>query len=260
MSGALLLAGVLLGPAEPSLPDGNSLVRELARKQRHWEEVLDSYTYDVEVLREELEKDGRVAKRRIRAYEVFYVKGRPVWRLVRDEGQPLDADRQAKVDRAVKEKVDAINEGRSAAELAGVRLSAILERYDFRAVERESLDGRPAIVLDFSPRPGSRPLEHDNVLRVLAGRVWVDEAEREVVRAEIRNTAGVRVLLGLGASVSTVSATFEFRKVGDTVWLPVREETQASGRVMLLKTFRTRVVLSYDHFRRFQVQAEEKVH
>ena len=128
MSGALLLAGVLLGPAEPSLPDGNSLVRELARKQRHWEEVLDSYTYDVEVLREELEKDGRVAKRRIRAYEVFYVKGRPVWRLVRDEGQPLDADRQAKVDRAVKEKVDAINEGRSAAELPGVRLSAILER------------------------------------------------------------------------------------------------------------------------------------
>jgi len=259
MSAALLLAGVLLGPSEP-LPDGNTLVRELARKQRHWEEVLNSYTYDVQVVREELDKDGKVAKRRDRGYEVFYVKGRPVWRLVKDEGRSLDADRQAKVDREVKEKVDAINGGRVAAELPGVRLSAILERYDFRAVERQTPGERPAIVLDFTPRPGSRPLEHDNVLRVLAGRVWVDEAEREVVRAEIRNTAGVKVLLGLGASVSTVSATFEFRKVGDTLWLPVREETQASGRVMLLKTFRTRVVLSYDHFRRFQVQAEEKVH
>jgi hypothetical protein len=259
MTAALLLAGTLLVPVAPSLPDGNALVRELAQKQRRWEEILNRYTYDVEVVREDLDKEDRVTKRERRRYEVFYVKGRPIRRLVAQDGRPLDAERQAKVDREVKEKVDAVNEQRVAEELPAVRLSAILERYDFRSIGREARDGRPAIVLEFTALPGSRPLAHDDVLRSLAGRVWMDEAEREVVRAEVRNTAGMRFFLGLGASVSALSGTFEFRKVGDTLWLPVRDETRATGRMLLFKTFRTRVVHTYDNFRRFDVQSEEEL-
>ena len=258
MLAALLGAGVLLAPADP-LPDGNALVRELARKQRHWEDILDSYTYDMEVVREDLSKDERVTRRRSRRFEVFYVKGRPIRRLVAEGDRPLSAERQATVDREAREKVAAIHENRVARETPFMRLSAILERYDFRAVGREDVAGRPAIVLEFTPLPGSRPLEHDKVLRNLAGRVWMDEAEREVVRAEVRNTAGMKFFGGLGASVSAVSGTFEFRKVGDAVWLPTRDETRATGRMLLFKTFRTRVVRTYDNFRRFEVQAEEKV-
>ena len=162
MTAALLIAGTLLVPVAPSLPDGNALVRELAQKQRRWEEILNSYTYDVEVVREDLDKDDRVTKRESRRYEVFYVKGRPIRRLVAEDGRPLGAQRQAKVDREVKEKVDAVNEQRVAQEIPAVRLSAILERYDFRAVGREAMDGRPAIVLEFTAIPGSRPLAHDD--------------------------------------------------------------------------------------------------
>jgi hypothetical protein len=259
MSAALLLAGALLVPVVPSLPDGNALVRELAQKQRRWEEILNSYTYDVDVVRDDLDKEDRVTKRESRRYEVFYVKGRPIRRLVAEEGRPLAAERQAKVDREVKEKVDAVNEQRVARELPAVRLSQILERYDFRSVDREAVDGRPAIVLEFTALPGSRPLAHDDVLRNLSGRVWMDEAEREVVRAEVRNTAGMKLLLGLAASVSAMSGTFEFRRVGDTVWLPLRDETRATGRMLLFKTFRTRVVHTYGNFRRFDVHSDEKL-
>jgi len=260
MTAALLLAAALLAPADAPLPDGNGLVRELARKQRRWEDILNGYTYDVDLVREDLDKNDRVTKRESRRYEVFYVKGRPIRRQVAEAGRPLSADRQARVDREVKEKVDAINEKRVAEEAPAVRLSAILERYDFRAVGREDVEGRPAIVLDFTPLPGSRPIEHDAVLRNLAGRVWMDEAEREVVRAEVRNTAGMKFFLGLGASVSAVKGTFEFRKVGDTLWLPVRDETRAAGRMLLFKSFRTRVVRTYSNFRQFEVESEEKVH
>jgi hypothetical protein len=260
MAAALLIVGALLVPWELSLPDGNALVRELAQKQRRWEEILNRYTYDLEMVRDDLDRDDRVTKRESRRYEVFYVKGRPIRRQVAEGGQRLSAERQAKVDREVKEKVDAINEQRVAVETPAVRLSAILERYDFRSVGREAMDGRPAIVLEFSALPGSRPLAHDDVLRNLAGRVWMDEAEREVVRAEVRNTAGVKFFLGLGASVSAVSGVFEFRKVGDTLWLPVRDETRAAGRMFLVKAFRTRVVHTYGNFRRFDVQSEEKLH
>jgi hypothetical protein len=259
MSAALLLAGTLLVPVAPSLPDGNALVRELAQKQRRWEEILNRYTYDVEVVREDLDKEDRATKRERRRYEVFYVKGRPIRRLVAEDGRALGAERQARVDREVREKVAAVNEQRVAQELPAVRLSAILERYDFRSVGREAMEGRPAIVLEFTALPGSRPLAHDEVLRNLAGRVWMDEAEREVVRAEVRNTAGMKFFLGLGASVSAVSGTFEFRKVDDTLWLPVRDETRATGRMLLFKTLRTRVVHTYGNFRHFDVQSEEKL-
>lgn len=254
-----LLMGALLASTAVSLPDGNALVRELAGKQRRWEEILNRYTYDVDVVREELDKDDRVTKRESRRFEVFYVKGRPVRRLVAEDGRPLDAGRQAKVDREVKAKVDDINQQRVALETPAVRLSQILERYDFRAVGRETIGGRPAIVLEFTALPGSRPLPRDDVLRNLAGRVWMDEAEREVVRAEVRNTASVRLFLGLGASVSLVSGTFEFRKVGDTLWLPARDETRADGRMFLFKTFRKRIVHTYGNYRRFDVQADEKL-
>jgi len=256
---APLIAGALLAATTLSLPDGNALVGELARKQRRWEEILNSYTYDVDVVREELDKDDRVTKRESRRFEVFYVKGRPVRRLVAEDGRPLGADQQAKVDEDVQEKVDAINQERVALETPAVRLSQILERYDFRAVGRETIDGRPAIVLEFTALPGSRPLPRDDVLRNLAGRVWMDEAEREVVRAEVHNTAGMKFLLGLGASVSLVSGTFEFRKVGDTLWLPVRDETRADGRMFLFKTFRKRVVHTYGNFRRFDAQSDERL-
>jgi hypothetical protein len=257
MSALLLAAAVVT--AEAALPDGNALVRELAGKQRHWEEILNNYTYDVEVVKEELDKEGRVTKRDVRGFEVFYVKGRPIRRQVSEDGRPLAADRQAKIDAEIKEKVAAIKEGRQAEEQPRPRLSAIMERYDFRAVKRETLDSGPAIVLDFAPRPGARPLDHDNVLRILAGHMWVDETEREVVRAEVRNTDGLKVLGGIGASVSDVSVVMDFRRVGDTLWLPARDETRASGRMMLFKSFRTHVVRTYDNFRRFEVESEEKV-
>ncbi len=256
---APLIAGAVLAATALSLPDGNALVRELAQKQRRWEEILNTYTYDVDVVREDLDKDGRVTKRESRRFEVFYVKGRPVRRLVAEDGRPLGSERQARVDREVEEKVDDVNQQRVAVESPAVRLSQILERYDFRAVGRETIDGRTAIVLEFTALPGSRPLPRDDVLRNLAGRVWMDEAEREVVRAEVRNTVGLKFFLGLGASLSMVSGTFEFRKVGDTLWLPLRDETRADGRMLLFKTFRKRIVHTYGNYRRFDVQSDEKL-
>jgi hypothetical protein len=69
--------------------------------------------------------------------------------------------------------------GKVVSERPGERLSAILDRYDFRAVAREDVAGRAAIVLEFQPRPGDLALEGDRYLRRLGGRIWVDESEQE---------------------------------------------------------------------------------
>ena len=164
---------------------------------------------------------------------------------------------QAREDREARELAEAVRSGRAVSERPGVRLSAILDRYDFRAVAREDVAGRTAIVLEFQPRAGERAMEGDRYLRRLGGRIWVDEAEQEIVRTEIANLAPLKVGGGLGASVSALSFRIDFRKVDDAVWLPSEDETLVSGRALLFKKFRRRVRRTYGNYRRFSVDSEE---
>jgi hypothetical protein len=254
---ALIALRLLSMTADTSLPEGNRLVRELLARQRVREDTLNDYAYDIVELREEMDGSGRVVERKSRRYQVFHVKGRPVRRLTEEDGRALSPEKQAKENGRVDKLVLAILADRAASERPGVRLSAILERYDFHSVGRENVDGRSALVLEFVPLPGSRRLDGDNVLRRLEGRLWVDEEEGELVRVQLRNTSGIRFALGLGASVSALSVQMEFRKVGETLWFPHRVEFDVTGRKLLLKGFHRRATATYGPFRRFQVESEE---
>ena len=258
MASAVLAVLFVVGAEATPLPEGNAYVRGLADKQRHREEVLDLYTYDTVEERDELDEAGNVKERRQRRYETFFVLGRPLRRLVEEDGRPLSRERQAREDEGARALSEAVRSGRAVVERPGVRLSAILGRYDFRATGREEVGGRSAIVLEFGPRAGETGLENDRLLRQVHGRLWVDEQETEVVRAEVANLAPLKIGLGLKATVSSFSTRMEFRKVDDAVWLPAEDETLAAGRVMLFKKFRTRVRRTYSSYRRFSVDSEEK--
>ena len=253
----ILLALAQAAPSAP-LPEGNAYVRALVSRQRTREEALNRYTYDVEEIEEDLDGKGLVRKTETRRYEVFHVKGRPIRKQVALNGRPLEGAAAQKEERRVKEKVDDVLDDRTARELPEVRLSQVLARYDFQAVGREDVDGRPTLVFSFAPVPGKRDLEADFVLRRLAGRIWVDEEERELVRAEIRNTDKIKLAFGLGASVSSLDMTLAFRKIEDGVWLPSRVVFGASGRKFLLVGFKMRTSALYARYRRFEADTESE--
>lgn len=255
----LLLAGPAAQlPDAPALPEGNALARSMLGRQRAREEALDKYTYDVEEAFEHLDSKDNVTKRGSEGFEVFYVKGLPVRRQVSKDGRLLDAKAQAKEDRRVRERVEKLEQGRITREQVGVRISQILERYDFRTLSRESRDGRDSLLLEFQARPGKRDLDSDNVLRALAGRLWVDEQERVVVHAEIRNTQGIKFALGLGASLKSLDVSLDFRRLEDGVWLPERVVARISGRMLIFKGFRRRQITRYSNYRRFVTEVEER--
>jgi hypothetical protein len=253
-----LLLGVSCAAAAP-LPEGNAFVRGLVGAQRQREEAVSLYTYDVTEVREQLDRDGRVRRRETRAYEVFHVKGRPVRRLVARDGRPLEGKAREREERRAGELASALRAGTATRERAGVRLSRILERYDFSAVGREAVDERCALVFDFAARPGDFALERDGLLRRLAGRLWVDEAEKAVARVDVRNTSGLRFALGLGATVSSLSFEARFRRLEEGVWLPRSLAVSAKGKKLLFKGFRVRTTTTYDRYRRFEVDVLEEV-
>jgi hypothetical protein len=253
---AAVVAAVFL--AATPLPEGNAYVRGLVDGQRRREEAVNRYTYDVSEVKEELDDDGRPRSVETARYEVFHVKGRPVQKQVARNGQPFSEDEVARENRRVRDEVDRVLKGKVDPD-ADVKLSEVLERYDFRTVDREDVDERPTLVFDFTPRPGERKLEGDRFLRVLSGRIWVDEAERELVRAEMRTTQGVGLLFGLGPSLETASVDMRFDRAEEGLWLPARLQAVAKGRIMPLKGFRVRVTLLYGRYRRFETDTQERV-
>jgi hypothetical protein len=254
----LLLAGETC-PAEAPPSDANAFVRGLVGGQRRREEALSRFTYDVTEVRERLDKQGRARRKEIRVYQVFYVKGRPVRRLVGRNNRELSEDDREREERRVQELAEAIREGRAVTEQPGVRLSRILERFDFQARGTTEVEGRCSLVFDFAARPGDFELDRDKLLRKLTGRLWVDEREHAVARLEVRNTSGLRFAFGLGASLSTLSFHLAFTHMEKGVWLPLRLEAYAEGRRFLFRRFRSRRTTTYSNYRRFEVDVQEEV-
>jgi hypothetical protein len=244
------------------LPNGNELVLSMIDRQLAFETALDRYTYDLLVTEEKLDQEGRVKQREVRCYAVVFVGGQRIRKLLEENGTPLAPDRQRREERRVrKEALRAVRrqEKRTAGQdqEAKVRISDVFKRFDFTAVERGTVDGREAVELEFRALPGERPIEHDNVLRALEGRFWIDEQQRAVRRVEYHTSEAIGFGAGRLASISHLEVARDFVPVDD-IWLPRRCEVSLDGRV-LLKGFRKRITEEYSNYRRFEVTTQEQV-
>jgi len=253
---ALSLAAPAAEAPPAGLPEANEFLQGLAQRQRVYEQALNAYTYDVLATEEQLDGQGRIKSTLTRGYEVFHVRGVPVRKQVVENGQPLSPKQQVRESGRVEKQLARIGKRSAEDQERGVRLSKILERFAFESVAREQLDGRATLLIDFEPRPGKTDLEHDKQLRILTGRLWVDEQSRAIVRAHLRNNAPLKIALGLGASLSELDLQIDFARVDD-VWLPSRSEAFVAGRILLFKGLRQRQRETYGRYRKFEVTSEE---
>lgn len=105
---------------------------------------------------------------------------------------------------------------------------------DFELARRDMFEGRPAIVVTFSPRQDAEATTRQGRLaRAFRGEVWIDEAAREVRHVEatsIRTISyGWGVLARLGEG--TV-ATLEREPVADGLWMLTSVRLKGNGRAM----------------------------
>lgn len=248
------------------LPHASAYIRDLIADSRRQDDAINSYSYDFEEIREELDSDGRVKSRKSRRSHVYFVEGRVVRRLVSENGVPLSPKKQAEEDRRALEQARAIREGRTVQERAGIRVSLLFDRFTFLTEAREQRDGRDTLRFAFEPRrgePRTRNAPTDALARVLRGRVWIDESARRVVRIEARNVQGESAGVRFGVRVGDFSLVAEFQRLpgsegSDGVWLPSRTETHVTGRAFLFRKFRVRQTTVYSNYRRFSVETEEK--
>ena len=254
--------------AQP-LPDIAPLLKGVNQNQKQVDALVDQYACRETEENHELEGKGH-AKMTVMEYEVFYLAGEEVRRMVRKNGKDLTADELQRQNERVEKRVQEYEKqqqkdaGKSAEakkrKEEEANISSVLRVSRFVNPRRERFRGHDVIVFDFEPNREYRPKNMmESVLHKLVGVEWVDEQARQVVRLEARFTDSMKVGGGLLASVQKGSAfVFEQSKINDEVWLPSYAEAHFVARVLLFKGMQGDFVTRYSDYKKFRVESVTK--
>jgi hypothetical protein len=285
------LTDSIFEPPSDSTLDIPALLRELAKNQDEDDKRINDYTFTQKLTERELNDRGELKKETVKVYEVYPVADYGwVRKLVSENGTPLPPERAAKEEKRVGEELEkAVREApkmkekreRARAEMrkkqrakgggkgggdadgeAGddVEISTFLRAAEFVSPRRERLGGHDVIVFDFRPRAGFKPsTQAETIVTKLSGVVWVDPAERQVVRLEARLVDSFKVGGGLVASLKSGSAfVFEQTQLPDGVWLPRFAQINLSARVLLFAGVSVNQTEEYSDYKRFSAKSGEE--
>lgn len=250
------------------LPDIPALLLDMSKNQEAIEDLQKQYTCRLTEEDSKTDSKGQVTSRTIDEYDVFYVGGDEVRRLLAKNGVPLTGDAKSKEDRKFSKRFDEAQ--RKQAELANdpkkrekqeqqdqEQISDFLRAEKFTNPRRERFRGQDTIVFDFGPDPAYKPKKlAESIAQKLVGVVWVDEQARDVVRLEARFSSNVKIGGGILLSLQKGSNfVFEQTKLNNEVWLPSYAEIHAGGRLLFLKV-KANEIDRYTDYKKFGVETK----
>jgi hypothetical protein len=249
---------------ERPLPDISALMREVETHQKASDEIRKNYLYHAIETRNEEDKNGAVKKSISNEYDVFWVNGVPVQKLVKKNGRELTPEEQKKenerIDKEIakaREKKDKADDKGSDTDSRGNQMltaSRILELGSFSNPRRVLLEGRDTIVVDFAGNPKAKTRNHfEDVVRDLVGTVWIDEHDKVLVKTEGHFLNPFKIGGGLVVNIRKDSNFgMEQKKVNDEVWLPQRLEGQGAIRFLLVVNFSGSLKVNMSEYRKFK--------
>jgi len=253
--------------ANAPLPELHSFMQEIRGNLHSDEALLDQYTFTEKHTEKRLDGKGGVKKVTTETYEVYpsLEPGHTYRRLIERDGHVLTPDELAAEDRKHDKKVadagDAAAEQKRAAKLAESRrkeesaVSQLFEVYEIEIAGRELLDGRSSIILGFRPKPGIDPKGRaGKILAKFAGRAWIDEKDKQLVRVDAELVDTLSFGLGVLARLQKGSrASIIRRKINGEIWLPAMAHFTGSARLLLVKGLNLDATSEYSDYRKFQV-------
>lgn len=123
---------------------------------------------------------------------------------------------------------------------------------DFTIDRRVVHDGRAAILVTFTPKRDAKPITRQGRLaRAFTGKIWVDEATREVTRVEAIAIESISYGYGLLARLNEGTVvTLVRRRIEDDAWMPISIRFQGEGRALLLRKLNVDFGIDWFDYRR----------
>jgi hypothetical protein len=261
------------------LPETQQLVREVKAGLRTDDELLRQYTFRERRRDVDVTKFGKVRFGPWREFEVYpsEVPGETYKRLISVDNVPLapavlerrDAEHrktvldqleQRRVETPAQRQKRVAKKARERQEEQDV-IDDVFAVYDIAILGREALDGRPTIVTSLTPRPRARTRsDAGKFLKKIRGKAWVNEVDRQVVRAELEAVEDVTFGLGLLARMHRGSTiTFRRTLVNNEIWLPAEARYRLVGKTLIFRKFSLESTTEFSDYRKFNVTTTEDV-
>jgi len=266
-----VLAAILsaLGNFNAYAQDAREIVRKSVElDQANWLRMKD-YTWIAKETERHFDSSGQVKSIDTKKWETVVLYGEPHRRMLERGGKPLSAGEQEheqkKLDQAVA-KLERESEAQKQHRLAQQEkereddrdfLKEVTDLYDLCIVGQEKIDGFDTWVITATPKPGYQPKRRDaKPLLKIQGKIWIDKAEYQWVRLEAETTGVISYGLFLARLNPGAKLVFEQTRVNDEVWLPKREYVSGAGRLGLLKKITMDQELTWNSYRKFQVESK----
>ncbi len=251
-------------PGDKPLPDIPALMRQVETNQRLAESVEKDYLYREDSTLNELDKSGGIKKSEERAFEIFYLDGVRVARLVRKDNKDLSPNEIAKENSRIDKEVAKAKERRAKADASGkesdsdgrdeITVSRILELGTFSNPRRILVAGRPTIEVDYTGNPNAKTHNAgEGAIKLITGIVCVDEQDKFIQHAEGRFTGNFKLGGGLVADISKgTSFAATNTKINGEVWLPSHAEAHGHIRYLLFFSINGDAKITTSGYRKFK--------
>ena len=280
LSASLLLGSPMLlaadRPDDRPLPDARTFLDEVRQNLQSDDALLEQYTFTEKRTERRMDGKGDVKKIKSETYEVYpsAEPGKMYRRLIARDDVPIPKAELDQEDRKQEEKTEA-SERRATQEddAAKARREAkeneerrkeqevvdeVFRMDDIVVEGRENINGRPTIVVSFAPKPGYKPVTAGGrVIQKLAGRAWVDEQDRQLVRIEARLIDNLGVGPARLARLQKGAVSYFYRrKVNDEIWLPAEARFTGSAKALLVFSVRVDALFQYSDYKKFSVSTD----
>jgi hypothetical protein len=257
----LLLAAVACAKGQQAnpLPDSGTLIRQVKAHQQQVEQIRRNYICILDHEVQHLDKNNQVKDTEKEKYELYFLNGYPVHRLISKEGRPLNEDEKNDAEKSVlkqEKRARKLQEKPDEEDDYSVSISTFLESSIFKNIHREQYKEREVIAMDFEPNPAFKPHNRSETLASkLGGKVWIDENDLQVTRLEAHLVSSMRVMGPLASIKEGTAVIMEQGRINDEIWLPSFTDANFGAR-LFFKGINAHVIDHYSNYRKFKTSSK----
>ena len=262
MNKALFLALLAIWPA--CAQDAAGIIRRSVERDATNFERFKNYTFLERVEERRYGRSGNLSSKEVQTYEFMVLGGRPYGKLVARDDKPLPA-KEARKEQEKLEKESAKRQRESDSDKAKEEKDRAEERRYLREVPEAfnltvegtaEIGGRPVWIIRAQPKAGYKPkLKRAEILSHLRGRIWVDQADYQWVKAEVEVVDPISFGLGLVKLAPGAVLDFDQVRVNEEVWLPAHIGVRADARLLYLRKLREELDVTYRDYHKFQADS-----
>ena len=260
----------LLVPCLAAEPDALDIVRRSLAAETENARLATNYTYLQRTEERELGSNGEVKSRRSKTHDVTVLEGSTFRRLIERDDRPLpplEDRREREQLRKSLENSSHDTEAQRAQRAAEAEKhpgrskemwKEIPDAFTFRLRGEETIESRPAYVIDAVPRPGYRGKNTQARLLLpnMKGTFWIDKADLNWVRVDAEVVDNVSYGWFLFRLAKGARLRIERIRLNNEVWLPSRVRLTGSARLALVRKLNVEQEYTFSNYRKFQSDSE----